>query len=83
MDSVVLIVADDARQSPPQIADVLCNDNAVFPEKTADLIRRARGLASGAAASYDALRSWRLDVQFNVKKAGILEGALVAPVPVN
>ena len=38
MESAVLIVAEDPRQSSPQIADVLCNHDAVLPEKTADLI---------------------------------------------
>jgi hypothetical protein len=31
--SVVLNVPDDPRQSSPQIADVLCNDNAVLPRR--------------------------------------------------
>jgi hypothetical protein len=51
MESVVLIVADDSRQSPPQIADVLCNDNAVFPEKTADLIDEPDAVGNQATAN--------------------------------
>src|SRR5580700_3162851 len=51
MESVVLIVADDSRQSPPQIADVLCNDNAVFPEKTADLIDEPDAISDQATAN--------------------------------
>src|SRR5580692_10438247 len=50
MESVVLIVADDSRQSPPEIADVLCNDNAVFPEKTADLIDEPDAISDQATA---------------------------------
>ena len=38
VESAALIVANDPRESPPQIADVLCNDDALLPEKTADLI---------------------------------------------
>jgi hypothetical protein len=38
---VVLIVADDPRESPPQIANVLCNDDALQSEKTADLTGEA------------------------------------------
>jgi hypothetical protein len=37
MESAVLIVAEDPRQSSPQIANVLCNHDAVLPENTADL----------------------------------------------
>ena len=38
--------------------------------------------ATGRSAS-GPLRSRRLHVQFNVVKSGPLEGALVAPIPVN
>ena len=44
---------------------------------------RGLPICGQTAATRDALRSWRLYVQFNVKKASILERALVAPVPVN
>jgi hypothetical protein len=43
----------------------------------------AAGLPERRRVFGDALGSWRLYVQFNVKKTSILERALVAPVPVN
>jgi hypothetical protein len=51
MESVVLIVAHDSRRSPPQIADVLCNDDAVLPEKTADLIDEPDAIRDQATAN--------------------------------
>jgi hypothetical protein len=38
IESAVVIGAGDPRQSPPEIADVFCNDDAMLPEETADLI---------------------------------------------
>ena len=46
-----LVVASDPRQSPPQIADVLRNDDAVLPEKTADLIDEPDAIGNQATAN--------------------------------
>jgi hypothetical protein len=51
VESAVLIVADDPHQSSPQIADVLRDDNAVLPEKTADLIDEPDAIRDQAAAN--------------------------------
>jgi hypothetical protein len=38
-------------QSLPQIADVLCDDNAMLPEKTADLIDQPDAISNQASAN--------------------------------
>jgi hypothetical protein len=53
--SAVLIVASDPRQSSPKIADVLRNDDAVLPEKTADLIDQPDAIGNQATANPDEL----------------------------
>ena len=50
IESAVLIVAEP-RQSSPQIADVLCDDNAMLPEKTADLIDQPDAISNPASAN--------------------------------
>jgi hypothetical protein len=51
IESAVLIIADDPRQSSPQIADVLWNDNAVLREKAADLIDEPDAISNQATAN--------------------------------
>jgi hypothetical protein len=51
IESAVLIVADEPRQRSPQIADVLCDDNAVLAEKTADLIDEPDAISNQATAN--------------------------------
>ena len=56
MESVVLIVADGfCVKARSQIADVLCNDNAVFPEKTTDRIDEPDATATRRRESDDRL----------------------------
>ena len=38
IESAAVIGADNSRQSPPEIADVFCNDDAMLPKETVDLI---------------------------------------------
>ena len=51
IESAVLIVVDDPRQSSPQIADVLCNDDAMLTEKTADLIDEPHAISDQSTAN--------------------------------
>ena len=51
IESAVLIAPDDPRQSSLQIADVLCDDNAVLAEKTADLIDEPGAISNQATAN--------------------------------
>jgi hypothetical protein len=51
VESTVLVVADDLRQSPPEITDVLGDDNAVLPEKTADLIDESDAIRNQTTAN--------------------------------
>ena len=51
IESAVLIVADDPRQSSPQIADILWDDNAEVPENTADLIDEPDAISNQATAN--------------------------------
>ena len=41
----------EPRQSSPQIADVLGDDNAMLPEKTADLIDQPDAISNQASAN--------------------------------
>ena len=41
----------EPRQSSPKIADVLRNDNAMLPEKTADLIEEPDAIGNQATAN--------------------------------
>src|SRR5580704_5554744 len=51
IENAVLIVANDPCESLSEIADVLCNDDAVLTEKTADLIDEPDAISDQATAN--------------------------------
>jgi hypothetical protein len=51
IESAVVIGADDPRQSPPEIADVFCNDDPMLAKKIANLIDEPDAIGDQATAN--------------------------------